>query len=122
MQERLSDPAFLEALESTFAPAEWERVVQEQVAVTVFCRAEFAEYQEWITEGVRPEMPEYPAPDVPADMFEEDMAAFTEPTRIAIDSGDPAQLKADLLAGAACGNYPVEIGSKETIADALAEG
>lgn len=119
VQERLSDPVFIETLESSFASDEWEAVVQVNVAYTVYCREMYSEYKEWTTSGVRPDLPRHPVPDSPAASFTDRFGSLSEEFESAADSGDPSIFRDVLLLAGGCPDYPLAPGSKETIADAL---
>ena len=120
VEERLSDPVFLDSLR-TFEISQRSGVVQLQVASTVFCRDLFGSYQSWILTGVAPQAPSVLSPTHPEPGFDDFMDTWVNQAQSAIDEGDPASLKNYLLLELGCREVNIDPQSQdqETIADAL---
>jgi hypothetical protein len=108
VSERLSDPAFVQGLE-TDPPQRRARVAQLNVASTVFCRDTYAAYVAWVETGETPDPPTVVRPSSPEDGFDDFMEAYRRSAEEAIESGDPAMLRRWLLQqGAGCASIVVD--------------
>lgn len=121
VEESLGDPS-VEAALTLFTDEEKPGVLQLNISSRIFCRDLLVEYEEWVTAGQIPDVPRVVTPTHPEPGFDKFMTSWVEMTQVSINSGDPDQLRSQLLAGGGCPDVVADPATdgKQTIADRLA--
>lgn len=113
VNEVLLDPRREGVLRDVFEDgAERESVAQAMVVSNEFCRRTYGFYQEWISTGIQPPIPEPPQPLNPAPTYTAFLEGEYAATIADIESGDPDRLRRRLAEiDGGCGQFtPVSVG------------